>query len=750
VKYRLPTVRLENGAYPNSGAHLRDELARIDLLVRAQVVYWQMTIGAHKPENLWGMIHVTEDEISHYLGADVGSPDFIPDEILEIVSHFDEAEEEAAGRIGRRVEDTPSDVDLRLLRLASTLWLNSPVERDLVLLCLLPELDVRYRRIFGYLQDDASRANPSIEILSQIVLRKAGSIEAVHDLLLPSRPLLRNRVLLSGGQEGRSSRYLRVDDRILSFLLGSDDPDERLKDVVRALAPRDSWESIFASDELVDQLREFADATRGKAAQAVLHGPYGSGKLKAASAIAAHQNRRLVTFDAEAALIRQRWDECVALAFREAQLLDAAIYIHRVECLFDQDQPQHYWDCLLEAMESFDGLSLIGATALTGSSRGRRSANYPRFDFSVPNLDLRIRIWRATLANESLAVNPDAIVPTLAAAFQITAGQIRDAVTSARASARARSSSSPRILVEDLYAACRRQAGRRLVDFARRVEPTRGLTLDDVILSTANKTQVRELLDRIRLRSRVEKELNFHHKLALDRGLVVLLAGAPGTGKTLTAELVANQQGVDLYKVDVSATVSKWVGVTEQNLSRIFAEAEDSDALLFFDECESLFGQRGEIASEASGRWANLQVNYLLSRIEEYSGVVILATNLRKNIDEAFIRRIHVIIDYSTPDAAMRLQIWKRTLPSVANGISDQDLENVAARFALTGGNIRNATIDAAFRALSADREKIAIRDLVDSIGREYQKVGKPITQGEFGVEFYKWMVTDILAPAEG
>jgi SpoVK/Ycf46/Vps4 family AAA+-type ATPase len=256
------------------------------------------------------------------------------------------------------------------------------------------------------------------------------------------------------------------------------------------------------------------------------------------------------------------------------------------------------------------------------------------------------------------------------------------------------------------------------------------------------------LLNRVRLRSRVEREMHFERKIALGKGLVVLLAGAPGTGKTLCAELIANQQGIDLYKVDASAVVSKWVGQTEKNLSRVFAEAEDSDALLFFDECDSLFGQRGETGSEASGRWANLQVNYLLTRIEEYSGVVVLATNLRKNIDEAFIRRIQVIIDFPTPDAAMRFQIWKRTLPAASTAITDVELQDIASRFALTGGNMRNASIDAAFRALAAGREKIGIRDLVDAIAREYQKVAKPITQGEFGVEFYGWALADILAPA--
>jgi ATP-dependent 26S proteasome regulatory subunit len=749
MKHRLPAVHLATGAYASSGAHLRDELARVDLLIRAQVIHWQLTIGTYKPENLWGMVHVTGAEIAHYLGADVAPPDFIPEEVLEVTRHFDEAEEEIAECIRKAVEPTPADVDLRVIRLAKTFQLNNDVERDILLLCLLPELDVRYRRIYGYLQDDASRAHPSVEIISQIVLRKAGSLEAVHELLLHSQPLLRNRLLVPGGQEGRSSRFLGVDDRIVSFLLGSDEPDERLKGIVSVL-PLESWDAVLASSELLDQLRQFAEATRGRAAQAVLHGPYGSGKQKAARAIATQQRRPLISFEVEAAIRRSQWEETVDLGFREARLLNAAIYVHRVERLFEEDQPPHLWEYLLEAAQHFDGLTFFAATAMADSSGRSRDAQLQRFDFPVPNFDLRRQIWSSALERERLAVNPDAIVPTLAAAFQITEGQVADAVAAALAAARLRSFSDPRISSDDLYAACRKQAGRRLIGFARRIEPTRQLTLDDVILSKANKAQVRELLNRIRLRSRVEKEMNFERKMALGQGLVALLAGAPGTGKTLTAELIANQQGIDLYKVDVSAIVSKWVGQTEKNLSRIFAEAEDSDALLFFDECDSLFGQRGDTASEASGRWANLQVNYLLSRIEEYAGVVVLATNLRKNIDEAFIRRIQVIIDFTTPDAALRLQIWKRTLPGAANGLSDADLEAVAARFALTGGNVRNACIDAAFRALAAGRDQIVLRDLVDSIAREYQKVGKPITQGEFGAEFYAWVLADILAPAGG
>ena len=747
MKEHKPAVHLLGSAYRNSGEHLRDELARVDLLIRAQTLRWRMTIGAHKPENLWGMVHVTEAEIEHYLDTDIGPPDYLPDEVFEILRPFHTAEDEAAERIARAEERTAPDVDLRVNRLAQAFGLGV-VERDIALLCLLPELDIRYRRIYGYLQDDASRSHPTIELIAQIVLHKIGSLEGARALLSPAGPLFRNRILVSSGQEeGHSSRFVRLDDRIAAFLLASDEPDARCRGMVRLLPPG-RWESLLLPADLLTELRDFASHIKDQPA-VVFYGPYGSGKESAARAIATQHDRLLLAFDVEAALREPaKWEETVELAFREARLLGAAIYADGIDHLQEDERPAHLGQYLLRAAHAFPGIAFLAGSAHPDPSRRFQDSGLVRFEFPVPPFDLRRRIWMVALQFESLIESSEAMAPRLAAAFQITEGQVRDAVAAARAAARLRSFSNPQITADDLQAACRKQAGRRLLGFARRIEPTRQLTLDDVILSEPNKTQVRELLHRVRLRSRVEREMHFERKIALGKGLVVLLAGAPGTGKTLCAELIANQQGIDLYKVDASAVVSKWVGQTEKNLSRVFAEAEDSDALLFFDECDSLFGQRGETGSEASGRWANLQVNYLLTRIEEYSGVVVLATNLRKNIDEAFIRRIQVIIDFPTPDAAMRFQIWKRTLPAASTAITDVELQDIASRFALTGGNMRNASIDAAFRALAAGREKIGIRDLVDAIAREYQKVAKPITQGEFGVEFYGWALADILAPA--
>jgi SpoVK/Ycf46/Vps4 family AAA+-type ATPase len=301
---------------------------------------------------------------------------------------------------------------------------------------------------------------------------------------------------------------------------------------------------------------------------------------------------------------------------------------------------------------------------------------------------------------------------------------------------------------DDLYLGCRRQSSRRLSTMARRIESHTELTFDDLILPAPNKRQLEEVRHRIRLRSRVYAGLGFEKRLSLGKGLIALFTGSTGTGKTMAAELLAQEQQVDLYKVDLSAVVSKYVGETEKNLSQVFAEAEDANAIIFFDEADALFGRRGEV-KEARDRWANFEVNYLLQRIEEYAGVVIMASNLRQNIDEAFLRRIHVIVDFPFPDAESRFHILQGLFPAGINRPPDEEIRLVAERFNLAGGNLKNIVIDAAFRALAEVTGEtpptITLRHLIVSTAREYQKLSKPIKQGEFSQQFYAWVEEDIL-----
>ena len=212
----------------------------------------------------------------------------------------------------------------------------------------------------------------------------------------------------------------------------------------------------------------------------------------------------------------------------------------------------------------------------------------------------------------------------------------------------------------------------------------------------------------------------------------------------MAAEVLAREIGVDLYKVDLSAVVSKYVGETEKNLNRIFAEAEDANAIIFFDEADALFGKRGEV-KESKDRWANMEVNFLLQRVEEYAGTVIMTSNLRQNIDSAFLRRIHVIVEFPFPDAEAREKIWRGVFPPDFD--CPEEIGFVAKRFKLAGGSIKNIIIDAAFRALAEDElsQTITLRHLLISVAREYQKLGLPITPGEFEQQGFAWVEAAIL-----
>jgi SpoVK/Ycf46/Vps4 family AAA+-type ATPase len=223
----------------------------------------------------------------------------------------------------------------------------------------------------------------------------------------------------------------------------------------------------------------------------------------------------------------------------------------------------------------------------------------------------------------------------------------------------------------------------------------------------------------------------FDRKLSLGKGLCVLFAGPPGTGKTMAAEIIANELRLDVYKIDLSQVVSKYIGETEKNLSRIFSEARATNAIIFFDEADALFGKRSEVR-DAHDRYANIEIAYLLQKMEEYEGVSILATNLRQNLDPAFTRRLTFSVDFPFPDEASRLLIWQSIWPKETPLDSNLDLKFVSAQFKLSGGSVKNIALAAAFRA-AEEGNKVGTVHLLKAVRREFQKMGKSVPKAEFG-----------------
>ncbi|MFC0110879.1 ATP-binding protein [Kibdelosporangium aridum] len=274
-------------------------------------------------------------------------------------------------------------------------------------------------------------------------------------------------------------------------------------------------------------------------------------------------------------------------------------------------------------------------------------------------------------------------------------------------------------------AGVRRLAGGHLDGLSVRIRPRR--TMSDLVLPADQVAQVRELIARYKRRTTVYQDWGFSPLPST--GVVALFSGPSGTGKTLAAEIVAGELGLDLYKVDLSAVVSKYIGETEKNLERIFGAAAAGDLVLFFDEADSLFGKRSEV-SDAHDRYANIEVAYLLQRLESYDGLVVMATNLQRNIDDAFLRRISVSIDFEAPDEPQRKQIWQQAFPASAP-VAELDFDFLAKQFRITGGIIRNAALGAGF--LAADENApVTMERVALALKREFQKMGRLRTESEF------------------
>jgi AAA+ superfamily predicted ATPase len=741
-----------------SAEHLWDELRRVDQLVRAQTVRWKQTIAETKPDRLWGMVHVSTQEVDAYLAGEFEPPGTLPPELEVTVGPYREEVERRDGAIAERHGPTPRS---RLGRLRELFGL-SDLDRDILLVCLLPQLDERYRRLFGFLQDDASRWSPSVGLVAQILSPLATQAE-VADRLAPAAPLRRHELVV-GADDPRVAeplpiRPLRVDDRIAAYVLGTDAPDVRLGEVAEEPVDPVRRDELAVEPDLLERLEALTGWARddpGRTATLLFHGGYGSGRVAAARTLSEEAGHPLLVFDVgRARRARDGWPRVVELAFREASLAEAWIAWRGCEALLERGEQPHDWHALLAAAEAFDGLVFLVSDLVAEPGGRHHSRPFIRLDFRPPSYRLRFRIWRERLpAAEEFEEPPDrdGLADVLANGFQLTDGQIGDAVAAARALALARDPQAARLVPDDLFEGCRRQSSRGLESFTRRIEPRTELTFDDLVLPPVNERQLRELRDRIRYRNRVYSTFGFERRLPLGKGLVAMFTGTTGTGKTMAAELLAREQGVDLYKVDLSSVVSKYVGETEKNLATVFSEAEDANAIIFFDEADALFGKRGEV-KDARDRWANIEINYLLQRVEEYAGVVILASNLRQNIDEAFMRRIHVVVDFPFPGPEARSRIWRGMFPRELGRPPDDDLELLANRFELSGGSTKNVVVDAAFRALAESEggaPEVTLRHLVLGIAREYQKLGRPITRGEFSEELYGWVEQELLyaAPA--
>lgn len=578
-----------------------------------------------------------------------------------------------------------------------------PFERDVLLLCAGCELDARMPALVAAAQGDQRRQQPSF------ALALAALPEAHWSAITPGAPLRRWR-LVETGAGGPAQAILAIDERILHYLLGVSEPDRRLEAFVRV--PKAAGALPPSHRGLAERIASAWDASArdDRPVLVELDGPDAAEKRDVA--VAAAQAAGLGVLLVRAGDIPADTAERATLRClleREA-LLDGTVLLVESE---DGDAPDQQRG-LIPFLEALGPVRTI----VSGRDRLRLSRPTLRLDVDRPTTAEQRELWHRALGLRARDIEDG--IDAVLMQFDLGRNEI-DAAGSALATAPQDGEPSGGALWE----LCRAQARPRLEELAQRIEPAAGW--DDLVLPERQKDTLRQISAQLRTRARVYRDWGFARRTSRGLGIAALFAGASGTGKTMAAEVLARELRLDLFRIDLSAVVSKYIGETEKNLRRVFDAAEAGGAILLFDEADALFGKRSEV-KDSHDRYANIEVGYLLQRMESYRGLAVLTTNHKQALDPAFMRRLRFVVQFPFPDAAQRAEIWRRAFPPEAD-TGPLDFHRLA-RLSVPGGNIRNIALNAAF--LAADRdEAIGMGHLLQAAFAEYGKLEKPLTAAE-------------------
>jgi SpoVK/Ycf46/Vps4 family AAA+-type ATPase len=610
---------------------------------------------------------------------------------------------------------------------------------DVLLVALAPELDLRYERIYGYLQDDVTRRRPTVDLALNLLCNSTAEKLGRRKHFMPESPLAKNVLIELGSDSGGIgtpllARTLLIDERIVHAFTAPGGWDARLKDFCQVVDGANGWQDLPLDVDVQRTVPALAaQAWSAKSPQRFyFHGQKNSGKRAAAMALAKSLGTSLLI--ADLALLPEMGSSVVpaiSRVFREAVLLDALLYITGLHAL-QAPTAAAPLQALLKNLEGHARPVILSGTTPWIPLARPELAVIP-VEFHIPDFPGRRGCWEERLALRGLTLE-DGDFDDLASRFRLTGGQIAEAVQNAMHQAQWRGAvdASPaedaaaqaaagEPTVEDLYSAARAQCGHELGRLARKIVSR--YQWDDIVLPDDQVKQLKEICLQARYRRVVFGKWGFERKLSLGKGLNALFAGPPGTGKTMAAEVLASELKLDLYKIDLSQVINKYIGETEKNLDRIFTAAENSNAILFFDEADALFGKRSEVR-DSHDRYANIEISYLLQKMEEYEGVSILATNLRQNLDDAFIRRLQAIVEFPFPDEQYRERIWQVTFPKEAPVAEDVDFAVLGREIPLAGGSVKNMALAASFLA-AAEGGEISMGHMLDAAAREFQKLGR-------------------------
>jgi len=589
----------------------------------------------------------------------------------------------------------------------------SPFERDVVLLCVAPELDPRFERLYAYVQDDATRKYPTpLLALHLFSSDERGGQE--HTSFLPGGALNRWRLVTTDIKSSGTfmSRPLRIDPRLVDYLSGINRLDERCCYALR-LAP--CLPLPPCHEDFAERLAQWIFSGTQHSKLLNLVGQSDSGRLAVAQAVCARAELNFALLDLHILYAaRDERREMIALLERESVLSGLVVFLEADNLKPEDAQALRRW------VEQFAGPVIVASRERFSCERDMLAVNVER-----PDAASQTELWEQALGESAIGLNGE--LHAIVEQCDFGPRGIARAAQLASNNAALRRPGEVEINDDDLWRACRQETSGTLDQLVRKIAPC--YDWNDIVVPAEVLCQLREITDQVAHRHQVYQHWGFGEKLQRGRGIGALFSGPSGVGKTMAAEVMARHLNLDLHRVDLAGVVSKYVGETEKNLRCVFDAAERCGAILFFDEADALFGKRFE-AKDGHDRYANIEINYLLQRMEDYRGLAILATNMKSALDHAFLRRLRFIVDFPFPDAAQRLEIWHKVFPAPAE-IDGLDFDALS-RLEIAGANIRNIALNAAFLA-AGENSSIRMEHAMRAARREYTKIDRLVMDTEFG-----------------
>lgn len=600
-------------------------------------------------------------------------------------------------------------------------------ETQALLLCLAPEIDSKYQRIFGFLHDDLGRRSATLGLICSLL----GEPATVRRSLEASNGLSRWRLLAQVSDVWpNADEALRPDASVMAWLLGNVDAlwcDPRL----RSLVHKNPWIGanwlLDSKDELLGQeLVKHLSLDSASAEWILLTGDDVSGWRALLERVLPEINAPIIRI-ALAGLTESDAggvEETAIRLARAAALTNAVLILDAEGLKNDGSMAADTLSRLLSAFPAMTRPSVLIAPDVSHLSAVLSRTHCHVLHRNVPGVEALATAFTAAARDFGLDLGPENAT-RLAAAYPFALDTIDQALTLAVANGA--KGKPPKQQISHIAAACRRVACQELPHFAQRLEPC--FRLDQVILSEQKRLQLSEIVMHVRQSHVVMDSWGFAAQLPYGRGVTALFFGPSGTGKTMAAQAIAHALDTEIFAVDLSRIISKYIGETEKNLDCIFSEAQRANAVLVFNEADALFGKRSEI-NDSHDRYANQEVAFLLQRVETFNGVAILTTNFRDALDKSFARRLHHVVEFQKPGSEAREAIWRQCFPHRAPQAGDIDFRFLAKRFELTGANIQQIALRAAFNAAN-EGQPIAMKHVVEATCTELNKLGMPAAERE-------------------